>query len=516
MYPGDERYTESLGRALRLLGDPEGPTYLRRAAEMVSERLPSGRKFRGSVHVGNLYRLAGEQRLSLDYLEPAYEALRLGSVQQSVIDTGTQHAHLVCACLLLGRYAEAETLQGFFDFYVRRDEEPLYLLARSGRTGELEPAKEAMALLGRRIRDAERPFSAGSLTVSDWDWYELAAEATRQPVRRPSPEKIREDEAVMARVYDHLAQDFATANLELFLSRLIPWRLLPDDSGALRGADLSGRNLGGLDLGGADLRETDFTGSSLWGANLADADLRGACLQYALARQADLRGASLSEADLMDANLYGADLEGAYLKDANANGSVLTGANLDGADLDGTDLRLADLKGVRLRLARNPEKASYGSTNLSGADLRGMDLSSVRIENVDAPTRMIGADLRGADLSGSVEFVYRCVLSEADLRDVDFSGAFMGCPIMNDADLRGALFGGARETDTWSLKGANLEGVDLSGLDLRRSGLEGANLRTANLSGADLSDADFTEADLTDADLRGANLEGADLEDTLR
>src|SRR5919107_3369628 len=81
MYPGDERYTESLGRALRLLGDPEGPTYLRRAAEMVSERLPSGRKFRGSVHVGNLYRLAGEQRLSLDYLEPAYEALRLGSVQ---------------------------------------------------------------------------------------------------------------------------------------------------------------------------------------------------------------------------------------------------------------------------------------------------------------------------------------------------------------------------------------------------------------------------------------------------
>jgi hypothetical protein len=72
MYPGDERYTESLGRALRLLGDPEGPTYLRMVAEMVSERLPSGRKFHGSVYVGNLYRLAGDQRLSQNFLAAAY------------------------------------------------------------------------------------------------------------------------------------------------------------------------------------------------------------------------------------------------------------------------------------------------------------------------------------------------------------------------------------------------------------------------------------------------------------
>ena len=136
-------------------------------------------------------------------------------------------------------------------------------------------------------------------------------------------------------------------------------------------------------------------------------------------------------------------------------------------------------------------------------------------DNRDAPTRLIGADLRGADLSGSVEFVYRCILSEADMRDVNFSGAYMGCPIMNDTDLRGAILGGARETDMWSLKGANLEGVDLSGLDLRRSEFEGANLRAANLSEADLSEADLTGADLRGANLGGANLEGAILEDTI-
>ena len=390
MYPGDEMHTESLGRALRLLGDPEGPTYLRRAAEMVSERLPSGRRFRGSVHVGNLYRLAGDQRLSRGYLEPAYEALRLDSARQSVVDSGTRPTYLVDACLLLGRDAEAEALQGFFDFY-ERPEQPLYLLARSRRTGDPGPARRVMGLLERRIRDAERPFSARSLSVSDWDWYELAVEAARRPVQ-PSPEKIREDEAVVALVHEHLARESAIANLELFLAGLVPWRPQPAGGGSLRGTDLSGMDLGGLRLGSADLREADLSGSSLWGADLVGADLRGACLEHILAREALLRGANLSEAQLEVANLSGADLRGASLKRADLDYAVLRGADLEGADLDGANVRGADLSGV-----------FFVGSSLKGANLKGAELRKANLREADLTgTDLRGADLERADLEGAI------------------------------------------------------------------------------------------------------------------
>jgi uncharacterized protein YjbI with pentapeptide repeats len=490
---------------LRLLGDPEATPYLRRAAEMEARF----RGYAGLLRLGNLYRLAGDEGASRRHLERAYQDLK--SEREAIgYDRGTRQSYLQEVCLLLGRDAEAEAIGEWLASFTGRGDNTLPLIARSRRTGDPEPARRAVASLGRRIRDSERPFAAGA-PVTDWDWYELAVEAAGRS-NKPAPEEVGERE----RLYMELEDGYLSrcsgnvTHPELFVSRLarlrLPvWLRVPFANARLRGCDL-----GGLDLRGADLRGADLSGSSLWEADLRGADLRGASLKDALASNAILREANLSEASLEGTNLAGADLEAAHLKDAN--GAVLTGANLEGTDLDGADLRLAALQGVRLRLARNPQKACYGTTDLSGADLRGMDLSGVRVENVDAPTRLIGADLRGADLSGSIAFSDKCVLSEADLREVDFSGAFMGCPIMNDADLRGAVFDGARETDTWSLKGTNLEGVDLSGLDLRSSEFEGANLRAANLSGADLRGADFTEADLTGADLRGADLSGADLE----
>jgi uncharacterized protein YjbI with pentapeptide repeats len=510
--PAQSVWVESLGRALRLLGDPEATPYLRRAAEMNAHL--GG--YPGLLHLGNLYRLAGDEGASRERLERAYQILK--SERKAIrCDNGTReyyyqqvtwHSYLQGVCLLSGRDAEAEAIGDWLASFTGWGLNTLPLIARSRRTRDPEPARRAMSLLARRIRDSElSPFKAG-FPVTDWDWYELAIEAAGRS-NKPTPEEVDERE----RLYTELVDGYLSrcsgnvTHPELFVSRLarlrLPvWLRVPFTNFRLRG-----RDLGGLDLRGADLRGADLSGSSLWEADLRGADLRGASLKDALARDATLREANLSEASLEGTNLSGADLEAANLKDANANGAVLTGANLDGADLDGTDLYLAALKGVRLRLAKNPQKACYGTTELSGADLRGVDLSSVRIENVDAPARMIGADLRGADLSGSIAFLDKCVLSEADLREVDFSGAFMGNPIMNDADLRGAIFGGTEETDMWSLKGANLEGVDLSGLDLRRSEFEGANLRAANLGGADLRGADFTEADLTGADLEGAILE---------
>ena len=83
-------------------------------------------------------------------------------------------------------------------------------------------------------------------------------------------------------------------------------------------------------------------------ATQAGADLRGAYLTGANLGGADLIGAYLTGAYLAGANLGGAYLTGAYLAGANLGGADLTGAYLTGADLTGAYLGGADLTGAYL------------------------------------------------------------------------------------------------------------------------------------------------------------------------
>jgi uncharacterized protein YjbI with pentapeptide repeats len=80
----------------------------------------------------------------------------------------------------------------------------------------------------------------------------------------------------------------------------------------LRGAELSGAMLGGVDLFAANLVSANLRGADLGSANLSAADLT----------TADLSGANLTGADLSEADLSGADLRGANLKDADLSGAL--------------------------------------------------------------------------------------------------------------------------------------------------------------------------------------------------
>ena len=113
-------------------------------------------------------------------------------------------------------------------------------------------------------------------------------------------------------------------------------------------ADLSDKNLSGLNLRNANLIEADLSNASLreanlYGANLRDADLnnadlrdadlnnaclryanlRKACLRYANLRKADLRKADLSEADIYEADLKEVNLLGTNLKNTNTVCAVI-------------------------------------------------------------------------------------------------------------------------------------------------------------------------------------------------
>ena len=79
----------------------------------------------------------------------------------------------------------------------------------------------------------------------------------------------------------------------------------------LRGAELRGARLGGIDLFDADLAAADLRGADLGAANLSSADLSKADLSGANLLGADLSEADLCGADLRRANLVGVDLHGA-------------------------------------------------------------------------------------------------------------------------------------------------------------------------------------------------------------
>ena len=116
-------------------------------------------------------------------------------------------------------------------------------------------------------------------------------------------------------------------------------------------ADLSYKNLSGLDLKNANLIEADLSNASLSNSNLRNANLRNANLNNANLREANLYGANLRDADLNNADLRDADLNNACLRYANLRKACLRYANLRKADLRESKLSEADMYEADLKEA---------------------------------------------------------------------------------------------------------------------------------------------------------------------
>ena len=123
-------------------------------------------------------------------------------------------------------------------------------------------------------------------------------------------------------------------------------------------ADLSYRNLSGLDLKNANLREADLSNAELRNVNLRNANLIRANL-----READLSNADLGDADLNNADLRDSNLSNAYLRYANLSNTYLRYANLRKADLRNADLSETDIYGADLK------EANLLGTNLKNTNI---------------------------------------------------------------------------------------------------------------------------------------------------
>ena len=191
-----------------------------------------------------------------------------------------------------------------------------------------------------------------------------------------------------------------------------------------RPADLSRRDLSGLELSGLDFKQANLSGSRLVGTRLARANLFGATLTGVSAADADFTGAVLDVAVMRDA-----DLTRARLGDASLYATILIGATLADADLSrarviaamsGAKLPRATLVDARFGADRANQPMGLMRTDLTGADLTGANLR--------------GADLRKADLT-------RADLSGADVTGTDVTGAELGGTILKALRGRDRLKG---------------------------------------------------------------------------
>lgn len=186
------------------------------------------------------------------------------------------------------------------------------------------------------------------------------------------------------------------------------------DREALKGARLVAKLLEGADLSGCDLSGADLSQANLSGANLAGAKLQGATLFQTRLDGADLTGADLTGAEMSECKAPRAGFGRANLTDATLFGAELTEASFVSATLRGANLGNTSLQRARLREADLTD-ATFAKAVASGADLEA--------------TQVAGAVFDHCDLRDTVLRSMRGYLQaswiHADVRDVDFSGAYL-------------------------------------------------------------------------------------------
>ncbi|MEM8806005.1 MAG: pentapeptide repeat-containing protein [Cyanobacteria bacterium P01_G01_bin.38] len=171
----------------------------------------------------------------------------------------------------------------------------------------------------------------------------------------------------------------------------------------LRGADLQGLSLSGINfhntyLGKANLSraylfEADFQSANLRAANLSRCCLIGANLHNAYLANANLRQAYLSYTDLSNAYLHNANLQKTDLKEAILTDAVLSQANLQEADLsNAADLEIAQLKSVQSLAKAILDDALQGvlanrpSVSITVEPVSGQPVSEQSVTFSPAPT----------------------------------------------------------------------------------------------------------------------------------
>lgn len=244
----------------------------------------------------------------------------------------------------------------------------------------------------------------------------------------------------------------------------------------LRGTRIQIRTAGGsYGIEHPDLTKMDFRGAILFGYSSSlpeeiDPAANGIVFYRDNSKSSHLRGADLRGYDLEGVNFADTDLSGADLR-----GAILNKVNLQGANLSGTKLKGA-CYAQNTKLPAGFDPAAAEVVYCGRYDVPWGDGNVVRKEL--PPPEMPVPDLSGEDLSErryKEAFLLNAKMDRAILAHANFYISYMKGASLRDADLTGASLISTflMEAD---LTGANLRGADLRGAMLMGAKLDGADL----------------------------------------
>ena len=183
--------------------------------------------------------------------------------------------------------------------------------------------------------------------------------------------------------------------------------------------DLRGLSFLGHDLSGLDFSGCDFTRAELSRCNLRNSIFAQTVFDKATFFQAKLDGAEFLAASFQNANLTECSAKNAgfgqcNLSHARFNMSDLTGTTFVGAKAEHADFRTCKLAKSRF-LDAELSHADFSQSDLSEADLQQTNLTGATLSK----TILRRAKLRGVKNFRTTFWI------DADIRDVDFAGAYL-------------------------------------------------------------------------------------------
>lgn len=242
--------------------------------------------------------------------------------------------------------------------------------------------------------------------------------------------------------------------------------------------------LEGIILTGVCMREVDMSKSRMEHSILDRSNFNRAIMVGTVLFHAQLRSCILCYADLTDADLRYANLAGADLRGARLKGVCLTGARL----VDWENKLHAHLdRDSLLDIIEAIKKGQASPDILQGVILSGADLSDLNLDNVD---------------------LRYTVLAEVSLRNTSFHGTKLNQARLDEVATKTilkALLAGHADTNIFC-------GCIMSNINLRDVNFSGILLYQCNFSLSHLENALFIGANLTESILNGTYLDAAKLD----
>jgi hypothetical protein len=195
----------------------------------------------------------------------------------------------------------------------------------------------------------------------------------------------------------------------------------------LRGVNLWGRFLYGLDLSNCRLDDAELVRTDLRDVNLSKSSLNGASLTLSNLADAICIGTEFRQATLTGAYLGGASLRGCCFHNANLSSATLTHADLSGATLVDTSLESARLDRTVLAntVFRNCElnHASFLDARLEGTRILDCSASYVNAKRIHIGKNVVQRNLTlGNKMSPVYGGLFLSKIRTDDLRVASFIG----------------------------------------------------------------------------------------------